>query len=227
MKLKLSSYLYIIFIVALYAINYFFMKINVFPFTGIVLGILIALIIAINVYVTLKNKKERLNSDDFIFSPKVADNLKKVDMGIQYETSIISVFFLIVGLLLFCIYTIFFTPYALIMKIFITFNSFFAMLMMGSMLITNYQQYISYRESKKMFAQFSNSDIGIGSSEVLSPESMNESLFNNDFNVINTENDNKVKDWTKNESMLDLTNDKNLIDKIFKNDNNDNERRNN
>ena len=116
--MKITKYLYLIFIIGLYIINYFFLKINVFPFTGIVLAILIVLIIGINVYVKLKNKGKGLHSDDFIFSPEVAKSLKKVDLGIQYETSIISVFFLIIGLLIFIIYTIFFTPYAIIMKVF-------------------------------------------------------------------------------------------------------------
>jgi len=154
--MKITKYLYLIFIIGLYIINYFFLKIDVFPFTGIVLGLLIVFIIGINVYLKFKNKKKGLHSDDFIFSPEVAKTLKKVDLGIQYETSIIATFFLIVGLLSFVIYTIFFTPYEVIIKVFISFNSIFAMVLMGSMLVTNYQQFISYRDSIKMFGNFTN-----------------------------------------------------------------------
>lgn len=166
--MKITSYLYLFFIVALYMLNYFVFNINVFTFTGIVLGTLVVFIIAVNIYIKLRDKKKGLHSDDFIFSPEIAQSIKKVDMGIQYETSIISTFFLIIGLLLFVIYTIFFTPYPLVTKIFISFNSFFAMILMASLLITNYQQFISYRESTKMFSQYTDK---IGS-EILSVDSM-------------------------------------------------------
>ena len=213
--MKLTSYLYLIFIVALYVINYFFLKINVFPFTGIVLAVLIILIIAINVYVKFKNKKKGLHSDDFIFSPDVAKNLKKIDMGIQYETSIIATFFLIVGLLLFVIYTIFFTPYSVIIKVFIAFNSLFAMVLMGSMLITNYQQFIAYRESTRMFSQFTDK---VGT-EVLSDRTM--------FDIVKTEDitEEQANKITEGE-VIDFTkavNDKEMIDKLFSDINNKNQ----
>lgn len=153
-EMKIARYLYLLFIIVMYVVNYFYLKINVFTFTGIVLASLIGIIIAVNIYVKLKNKKEGLHGDDFIFSPEVASTLRKIDIGIQLESSIIATFFLIVGLLLFTIYTIFFTQYQLVMKIFLTFNSFFAMILMGSMLITNYQQLMSYKESTKMLKMF-------------------------------------------------------------------------
>jgi hypothetical protein len=174
--MKITRYLYLIFIIGLYAINYFFLKIKIFPFTGIVLATLIVLVIAINVYVKLKNKSKGLHSEDFIFSPEVAQTLKKVDIGIQYESSIISIFFLIIGLMLFTIYTVFFTQYNTVMKVFVAFNSIFAMALMGSMLITNYQQFVSYRESTKMFAQFTDK---VGS-EIISQKNMND--------ILNTDN---------------------------------------
>jgi hypothetical protein len=154
--MKLTRYLYLLFIVAMYVINYFYLKINWFPFTGIVLASLIVIIIGVNIYVKLKNKSKGLHSDDFIFSSEVAQTIKKVDMGIQYESSIIALFFLMVGLILMIIYTVFFTQYNTIMKVFIAFNSFFALILMSSMLITNYQQFISYKESTRMFAEFTN-----------------------------------------------------------------------
>lgn len=152
--MKITKYLYLIFIINMYLLNYLLLKINVFMFTGIVLATLIVLVIGINIYLKFKNKREGLHSEDFIFSPEVAKTLKKVDIGIQYESSMIATFFLIVGLLFFTIYTVFFTPYNIVMKIFITFNSLFAMLLMASMLVTSYQQFISYRESRNMFTQF-------------------------------------------------------------------------
>jgi hypothetical protein len=219
--MKITRYLYLIFIVVLYAINYFFLKINIFPFTGIVLVTLIILIIIINIYVKLKNKSKGLHSEDFIFSPEVAQTLKKVDIGIQYESSMIATFFLIVGLLLFTIYTVFFTQYQLVMKIFITFNSFFAMILMASMLITSYQQFISYRESTKMFAEFSDK---MGS-EVLSSKTMNDIIQDKPLQLGVPSYLEISPPSSQEKFVVDLTNDKEMIKKLF--DNNQNERRDN
>ena len=207
--MKLTSYLYLAFVVVLYVVNYFYLKINVFPFTGMVLGILLVMVIIINVYVKLKNKgnKKGLHGDDFIFTPEVAKSLKKIDPSIQYESSIIGSFFLIVGMLIFCIYTIFFTPYALIMKIFIVFNSFFAMILMGSMLITSYQQFVSYKESIGMVEQYKALNPATTMSDIVSNYSFNESF---------------------NEMTKEKTNDAEMIEEMFKNTNqynNPNERR--
>ena len=65
--MKITRYLYLIFIVALYVVNYFYLKISILPFTGIVLALLIVLIVGINIYVRLKDRKKGLNDEDFIF----------------------------------------------------------------------------------------------------------------------------------------------------------------
>jgi hypothetical protein len=48
--MKITSYLYFLFVVVLYVFNYFIFKINIFTFTGIVLGSLVVFVIAINVF---------------------------------------------------------------------------------------------------------------------------------------------------------------------------------
>jgi hypothetical protein len=89
-------------------------------------------------------------------------------MSIQYEASILSLFCLIIGMMLFTIYVIFIAPYTWFMKIFIALNTFFGIGLMGSMLVTNYQQFISYKESRKMLLDFSN-QFG---TEILSPDKL-------------------------------------------------------
>lgn len=166
--MKLSQYLYILFIVALYIINYLFLDMNIFTFTGIVLILLVFLIITINFYVKYQNKKKGVTNDDFIFSEKVASKMKNIDPSIQYESSLISIAFLITGMILFCIYTIFFTDYAWLMKFFIIFNSLCGIVLMGSMLVTNYQQFISYKESIRLGNEFTDNLNG----EVLSSDKL-------------------------------------------------------
>lgn len=165
--MKITKYLWLIFVVGLYVLNYYWLKIDIWPYTGIVLGILLILIVAINIIVKIKNRKGKTD-DDFIFPSKVANTMKAIDIATQYEASILSLFCLIVGMLLFIIYIIFITPYNWIMKAFISFNTFFGILLMGSMLVTNYQQFMAHKESTKMLGEFSN-QFG---TEILSPDKM-------------------------------------------------------
>jgi len=221
--MKITSYIYIIFIVTLYALNYAYLKIKLFTFTGIVLAALIVLVIIINIYVKLRNKQKGLHSEDFIFSPEAAKRLREINIGIQYESSIIATFFLIIGLLLFAIYTIFFTQYDTIVKVFITFNTFFAMILMSSMLITSYQQFISYRESVKMIQQFT----GSSGSEVVSQQTMADIV-----KISETLEETSEEKPLKDKEIIDFTeeSDKEFVDRLFKKldkVNNQTERRNN
>jgi len=154
--MKITRYLYLIFIIALYVVNYFYLKISMLPFTGIVLALLIVLIIGINIYVRLRDRKKGLNDEDFIFPKPLADKMKTLDVGIQYESTIISLVLLIMGLVLFVVYIIFLTEMAWITKAFTVFNTVCALGLMGSMLVTNYQQYKSYKDSTKMLKEFTN-----------------------------------------------------------------------
>jgi hypothetical protein len=160
--MKISQYLYILLILALYILNYFYFNIKVFTFTGIVLLLLVFLVIIVNFYVKYRDKNKGVVNNDFIFPEKVAKSMKTMDVGIQYEASIISIAFLMVGMILFDIYVIFFTGYETILKAFIVFNSCCGIVLMGSMLVTNYQQFISYKESMNImnsFTDFSGGEI--------------------------------------------------------------------
>jgi cellulose synthase/poly-beta-1,6-N-acetylglucosamine synthase-like glycosyltransferase len=120
--------------------------------------------------VKYRKKKKGIVDNDFIFPESMAKPMKTLDIGIQYEASIISIAFLMVGILFFAIYVFFFAPYTWIMKGFVVFNSLCGLVLMGSMLITNYQQLITYRESTKMFDSFKDK---LGT-EVVSPDKINE-----------------------------------------------------
>jgi Na+-transporting methylmalonyl-CoA/oxaloacetate decarboxylase gamma subunit len=165
--MKISKYIWLLFIIGLYVLNYFWLKINLWTYTGMVLGILVILVVAINIIIKIKNRKGKTD-ENFIFSEKTANIIKAVDMSTQYEASILSLFCLIIGMVLFMIYVIFIAPYTLFFKIFISLNTLFGIGLMGSMLVTNYQQFISYKESRKMLLDFSN-QFG---TEILSPDKL-------------------------------------------------------
>jgi hypothetical protein len=170
--MKIVKYIWILFIVCLYLLNYYYLKINMWTYTGMVLGLLVILIVSINIIIKIKNRKGK-SDDDFIFSSRTAEAMKLVDISTQYEASILSLFCLIIGMLLFTIYVFFIAPYTWLMRIFISFNTLCGIILMLSMLITNYQQYISHKESRRLIEDFANQfspkDIG---TEILSPEKM-------------------------------------------------------
>jgi hypothetical protein len=165
--MKITKYIWLIFVIGLYAINYFWLKISIWTYTGIVLGILLVLVVTINIFIKIKNRKGKTKTDDdFIFPTKVANTMKAIDISIQYESSILSLFCLMMGMLLFVIYVIFIAPYNLITKIFIVFNTICGLGLMGSMLVTNYQQFVAHKESTKMLNDFA-TQFG---TEILSPD---------------------------------------------------------
>lgn len=90
----------------------------------------------------------------FIFPNKLADKMKKVDLGIQYESSVVSISFLLVGIIAMDIYLVFFYSLSLPMKIFMAFNGICGVALMSSMLVTYYQQLVAYRESTKFLTNF-------------------------------------------------------------------------
>jgi hypothetical protein len=170
---------------------------DTFRFTGIVLLSLIILIIVINFIIKYRNKKKGVTNNDFMFSPEVARTMRVIDIGIQYESTIVALSFLMTGMLLFTIYIIFFAPYTLIMKFFVVFNSLCGFVLMGSMLVTAYQQFVSYKESTSAISDLAN-QFG---TEILSPD--------------------KLKSGT---ILTPLKDEENVVDKVFDNFKN-NERR--
>jgi hypothetical protein len=202
--MKITKYIWLFFVIILYIINYTWLKINVWAFTGIVLGLLLVLIVAINIVVKLRDRKKD-KSDDFIFSSKVANTMKAIDIATQYEASILSLFCLMIGILLFVIYVIFLAPYNLITKIFIAFNSICGVVLMGSMLVTNYQQLMAHKESTKMLGDLAN-QFG---TEILSPDKMKSGSILTpfeDFEKLEPEEDKDYNEFilkSKNERRLE------------------------
>ncbi len=92
---------------------------------------------------TKKKEKEKLK---FIFPNMMAKMMKNVDMRTQMESSIMSMFMILVGMCLMTIYLIFFGDMGIVYKCLILFNLCCAFLFISSFLVTTYQQYVSYME---------------------------------------------------------------------------------
>lgn len=89
------------------------------------------------------NNKETLR---FVFPNIMAKMMKNVDMRVQMEASMMSMFLIMIGMILMAVYMIFFGEVGLVYKCLILFNLFCAFIFISSFLVTTYQQYISYME---------------------------------------------------------------------------------
>ena len=146
----------IFFIILAIVANALFLKLDTMPFIGILLLASITLGLIGNFAGKANRKRKGIKGepDAFIFPDGTAKKMKKMDLGIQYETSVLSSSLLMLGIILFLIYFIFFTTSSWIMKGLIIFNSLCGMGLMAGMIVTYYQQLISYRESTKFLKQF-------------------------------------------------------------------------
>ena len=145
----------VVFIIMGIIANIFLFKFTTMQFIGLMLVAFIVLYLAIHFFMKANRKRKGVEGepDAFIFPDKTAKKMKKIDLGVQYEASVISSSLLMLGIILFLIYMIFFTESSWVMKGLIIFNSLCGLGLMGGMVITYYQQLVSYRESTKFLRQ--------------------------------------------------------------------------
>jgi len=91
----------------------------------------------------MAKEKEKLK---FIFPNIMAKMMKKIDMRAQLESSMISMFMIMCGMVLMAIYLICFSGGSWVYKVLILINLGAAFIFISSFLVTTYQQYISYME---------------------------------------------------------------------------------
>lgn len=142
-------------------INYKYLKLPAHYFLGIFLGIWIAWMACLQLLTRFLDKKAGKGdkNNEFVFPTEVADKMKKLDIGIQYESTILSMAFLLVGMLLFTVYMMFFSGLSWWYRGFYLFNFCCAAVLMTSMLVTQYQQFVAYRESKALIKALSSDNI--------------------------------------------------------------------
>ena len=150
-----------------YIFNNFYLGIPAFKFTGILLGAWLG-IGFIGLYVGKYYKKKRgLYQEEFSYAlPDImAKIMKKVDMRTQYESSILSMFFILLGLFAFTVYVVFISDFDPWFKGLTAFNSLFGFIFMLSYLVTTYQQYVNHMETTKAIDAMLN--VPQGSKEIL------------------------------------------------------------
>lgn len=98
-------------------------------------------------------KKDKKTYNYCIPSP-MASFMKKIDDRTQMEASLLSMFFLLIGLLAFGIYFVGFTNFSWIAKIMTGFNTISGFIFLFSYLVTTFQQYQSLMETQAIVGQF-------------------------------------------------------------------------
>ena len=99
------------------------------------------------------------NNHSYIFGKTIGKFMIKIDQRLQYESTLMSMSLIMLGLVLFTIYIDFYTSQTLWFKIMFTFNSICGMGLLGSFLVTQFQAYQSYMVVMDEMKNFNNKTI--------------------------------------------------------------------
>ena len=80
-------------------------------------------------------------TSDYIFPKKVANAMMKISVRTQLEAGLLSMSFIMVGLVFMIFYVSFYAEFSLTMKIFTIANAVAGIILIGSYLVTTFQQY--------------------------------------------------------------------------------------
>jgi len=87
--------------------------------------------------------EQRKTKGNYIFGKGAGKTMNKISPRTQYEAAMMSMVFIMFGLIATAIYLPF-TGISLFLKIFIPFNSLCGLVLLSSFLVTTFQQYQSY-----------------------------------------------------------------------------------
>ena len=101
----------------------------------------------------MKNKKDKETYNYCIPNP-MASLMKRIDDRTQMEASLLSMFFLLIGIMVFGIYFIFFSNFSWVAKMMTGFNTICGFIFLFSYLVTTFQQYQALMETQAIVGQF-------------------------------------------------------------------------
>lgn len=144
-------YSFVIWIIIGGIINTYFLKLPTREAGGLILGIFIFGSIIVNF--VFKARKKEGEKYAYCFPDPMAKMMKNVNEQVQYEGSLLSTFFIMIGLIAFNVYMIFFTDFSWWFKGFSLFNSFWGVMFMLSAMVTTYNQYVTYMNATEGIRQ--------------------------------------------------------------------------
>ena len=101
-----------------------------------------------------KKQKPKKEKYKYCFPDPMAKFMNKVDDRTQMEASLMSMFLLLIGLILFTLYIIFFSDWNWWMRGMTIFNSLCGFVFLFSYLVTTFQQYQALRETQDIVGNF-------------------------------------------------------------------------
>jgi len=124
-----------------------------------------------------KKPKEKYK---YCFPNAMAKFMKKVDDRTQMEASLMSMFLLLIGIILFTIYIAAFTDFSWWFRGFTIFNSFCGFLFISSYLVTTFQQYQVLMETQEVIGQIGTDE----PFEIKKPKPIKENNSKTDLNEL-------------------------------------------
>ena len=100
----------------------------------------------------MENEEEK--EYNYCIPSPLASLMKRIDDRTQMEASLLSMFFLLIGLILFAIYFVAFTNFSWIAKGMTIFNTLCGFIFLFSYLVTTFQQYQALMETQEIIGQF-------------------------------------------------------------------------
>jgi hypothetical protein len=108
-----------------------------------------------------QSEQVEVKQSKYIFPNFIAGMMSNTSPKVQYESSMMGTFLLILSIFLTTIYYIGFSEMLWYFKAFIIFNAIAGFLMLSSMLVTTYQQYNQYMQAVQLEKMISGNDISI------------------------------------------------------------------
>ena len=107
---------------------------------------------------------------EYLFPSSMAKFMEKVDQRVQYESTMMSVCTILVGMIILAVYMVFFNDVvSTFMKVMITINTVAGFFFLGSSLVTTYQQYVTYIESMELFSNLEGLEENVEKTKNISP----------------------------------------------------------
>lgn len=92
---------------------------------------------------------ETIKRNKYVFPNSMAKKMAKIDTRTQMEAAMLSMTFMLVGLILTSIYLLFYGNFPIVFKILLIFNMICGFFFMLANLVTQYQSYLAFMEIKE------------------------------------------------------------------------------
>ena len=89
-------------------------------------------------------EKKRKEKGNYVFPSIMAKMMKGISQRTQYEATMMAIIFILIGLTIMCVLTVFFTEVSWFFKIMAVVNGAAAFVFLSSHLVTQFQQYQNY-----------------------------------------------------------------------------------